>query len=97
MQILKFILVLAVMVFQVEFAQAGRSASYYKAAKYFKATPKKAVKRTAKKAGKKAAKVAKLKKSAKNKRAIASVSSSVKHKLKKSKSARLPAKKKHLR
>ena len=78
MKILKYLLVIAVLVFQIDFAQAGikksakkakpkphiaRSTNYYKAAKYFKA-PKKAVK---------SAKHSKLKKGAK-KRTVASVS-----------------------
>lgn len=103
MQILKYLLVVAVLVFQIDFAHAGikkihkahgkshvsgpRTASYYKAAKYFKA-PKKTSK---------VAKNTKLKKSAKSKRTVASVSSSRKHKPKKAKHAKLGAKKKHLR
>lgn len=95
MQIIKYVLVLALVIFQVDFAFAGRSASYHKAAKYFKNVPKKVVKKTVKKAGK-SAKIAKLKKGAKSKRSLASVSSPMKLKLKK-KSARLSVKKKHLR
>lgn len=84
MKILKFLLVIAVFVFQIDFAQAGikkhpskakakphiaRSAAYYNAAKYFKASPRKAVK---------TAKNSKIKKGLRSKRAVASYSKSKK-------------------